>query len=240
MKIALVDDDQRQLDLLTGALAELGLDAQTIECFPDGKAFLSGMRPGSYDIIILDIYMGELNGVDLARDIRQIDGNVAIAFCTSSNEYAAQSYELDARFYLQKPITREKVAAMLKRLNLARIERNRSIRLPDGSQVPLRYILYTEYLDHSVQFHIRGQKPRIIRTSQGEVEALLLGHRGFCVINKGCVVNFEQARAIATNAFQMQDGTTLPIARRRFKEIEAAYTQFLFEKMDREDIDGWS
>ncbi len=241
MNIALVDDDQRQLDALkealTSALAAFGMEIQDIACFTGGEVFMSTMCRGRYDIIILDIYMDHLNGVDLARKIRAIDENVALVFCTSSNEFAAQSYEVNARYYLQKPISHDKIASMLRRLNLERLERNRSIRLPDGSQVPLRYILYTEYLDHSVQFHIRGQRPRIVRTSQGEVETLLLGYKGFYVINKGCVVNFEQVRAMETNAFQMQNGKTVPIARRRFKEIEAAYTQFLFDKMDKEDTD---
>ncbi len=179
--------------------------------------------------------MNQLKGVDIARRIRDIDRDVALAFCTSSNEYASQSYEVDARYYLQKPISKEKVAAMLKRINLSRIEHNRSIRLPDGSRVPLRHILYTEYLDHSVMFQLKGQAPQTVRTSQSEVETLLLSHKGFCVINKGCIVNFAQAERIERSTFVMVDGKSLPIARRRFKEIEAAYKQFLFEKMDKED-----
>ncbi len=241
MKIALVDDEQLQLDILkhtlTGALAELGLDAESIECFTSGDIFLGSLEANKYDIIILDIYMDNLNGVDVARKIREIDEDVALAFCTSSNEYASQSYEVDARYYLQKPISKEKVAAMLKRFNLSKIERNRSIRLPDGSRVPLRHILYTEYVEHSVMFHLKGQQPHTVRTSQGEIETLLLSHKGFCVINKGCIVNFEQVQAIESNTFLMSNGKMVSIARRRFKEIEAAYKQFLFEKMDREDID---
>lgn len=145
MKIALVDDEQRQLDILrdtlTAALADLGFDAENIECFTAGDAFLDSMEANKYDIILLDIYMNNLNGVDVARKIREIDEDVALAFCTSSNEYASQSYEVDARYYLQKPISKEKVAAMLRRFNLSKIERSRQIRLPDGSRIPLRHIL---------------------------------------------------------------------------------------------------
>ncbi len=240
MRIALVDDEPRQLDILkatlTMALAQLGLDAESVECFTAGDVFLAGMEANQYDIIILDIYMDSLNGVDVARKIRGLDEEVVLAFCTSSNEYASQSYEVDARYYLQKPISIEKVAAMLKRFNLSKIERNRSIRLPDGSRVPLRHIMYTEYLDHSVLFHLKGQAPHAVRASQGEIETLLLSHKGFCVINKGCIVNFEQVQTIAPNTFFMGNGKILSIARRRFKEIEAAYKQFLFEKMDREEM----
>ncbi len=241
MNIALIDDDRRQLELLQqallDALAGLGPETQTIACFTDGQAFLADLCADRYDIIILDIYMNGLNGVEVARQIRRVDEKVALAFCTSSNEYASQSYELDARYYLQKPVTREKVTAMLKRIDLTKIERNRSIRLPDGARVLLRHIMYTEYINHSVAFCFNGQPARTVRASQSEVETLLLRHRGFCVINKGCIVNFEQVHAIDTNTFLMRDGKALPIARRRFKEIAAAYTQYLFEKMDREEND---
>ncbi len=239
MKIALVDDEQRHLGILqaalTAALSDLGLEAESMECFTDGEVFLGGIAAHRYDIIILDIYMNSLSGVDVARRIRSVDEDVTLAFCTSSNEYASQSYEVDARYYLQKPVTQEKVAAMLKRFNLAKIERNRTVRLPDGSRVPLRHILYTEYLDHSVQFHLKGQNPRTVRTSQWEIEDLLLRHKGFYVINKGCIVNFEQVKSLEANAFLMQNGTAVPIARRRFRDIERAYTQFLFDKLDQEE-----
>ncbi len=241
MKIALVDDEQKQLnilkDTLIAALTELGLEAENIDCFTSADKFLAIMNADKYDIIILDIYMHEVNGVDVARRIRENDEEVTLAFCTSSNEYATQSYEVDARYYLQKPISREKVAAMLRRFNLGKIERNRNIRLPDGSRVPLRHIIYAEYINHSVQFHINGHRPHIIRTTQSTIEALLRGHKGFYVINKGCIVNFAQVKSIETNAFLMQNGETVPIARRRFKDIEMAYSQYLFDKMDEEVSD---
>lgn len=241
MHIALIDDEPLQLhtlrETLIAALADQGLEAESIECFPQAADFLAGMAADKYDIIILDIYMNGMNGIDVARKIREMDPHVALAFCTSSNEYAAQSYEAEARYYLQKPILKEKISAMLKRLNLEKIQRDRNIRLPDGHRVPLRHIVYTEYINHSVKFHVRGQEPHTVRASQSEIQELLLPYKGFAMINKGCIVNLAQIKAIQPNAFLMRNGDTVPIARRRFKEIEAAYTRYLFEKMDEEDSD---
>ncbi len=239
MNIALVDDEIIHLNALRGALREaldgLGLEAE-LDSFLAPDDLLAEFEEGKYDIIILDIYMKEDNGIDAARRIREIDRGVALAFCTSSNEFASQSYEVDARYYLNKPISGEKVSAMLSRLNLSAIERNRTVRLPDGFRVPLRHILYTEYSNHSVCFHIRGQKPHTVYAGHGDIEKLLLPHKGFFTVNKGCIVNFAQVRRIASNEFLMQNGETLPVARRRFKEIEAAYTEYRFERMDEEDI----
>ncbi len=238
MNFALVDDEPLQLNILKetliSALDKVGMDDRVIDCYSDAKSFVDSFEAGRFDIIILDIYMDEISGIDVAHKIREKDENVALAFCTSSNEFASQSYDVNARDYLQKPVTEEKVVRMLTRFNLEKIERNRSIRLPDGFRVPLRSIVYAEYINHSVGVHIKGQDLRTIRCNQSDIEALLTRHKGFCVINKGCIVNFAQVRSIETNAFVMQNGETVPVARRRFKEIENAYTRYIFEKMEGE------
>ncbi len=238
MKIALVDDESYHLntlrETLVSSLNELGLDAEILDAFLTPDEFFSGFEVGKYDIIILDIYMDRDSGIDVARKIRESDRDVTLVFCTSSNEFASQSYEVDAKYYLNKPISNEKVTFMLRRLDLAKIERNRTIRLPDGFRVPLRHIMYTEYINHSVQFHIRGEKPHTVYANHGDIEKLLLSHKGFSVVNKGCIVNFAQVKRIETNTFVMQNGETLPVARRRFKDIESAYTEYRFELMDSE------
>ncbi len=238
MTFALIDDEQLQLNILSetlqSALDKMGIHDRKINCYSDAKTFIEHFEAGRFDIVILDIYMDDINGIDVARKIREQDENVTLAFCTSSNEFASQSYDVKASDYLQKPISEEKVLKMLTRFNLAKIERNRSILLSDGFRVTLRNIIYTEYINHSVQFHIKGQNPHIIRCSQSMIETLLTQYKGFFVINKGCIINFAQVKAIETNAFQMQNGETVSVARRRFKEIEIAYTRYIFEKMEAE------
>ncbi len=241
MNFALVDDEPILLnglkEKLLSALDAMGTDEHNISCYSEPDEFIRDFETGKYDIIILDIYMNGTNGIDVAKKIREIDENVALAFCTSSNEFASQSYDVNARDYLQKPITEEKILKMLNRFNLSKIEKNRSVRLPDGFRAPLRSIMYTEYINHSVEFHIKGQPTHTVRTSQGEIESLLLVHKGFFVINKGCIVSFAHVRSIDAGAFLMQNGEYIPIARRRYKEAEAAYTKYIFDKMVEEVSD---
>ncbi len=241
MKFALVDDQDYHLNMLKTALTEsltdLGLEAELIDSYTTSAAFFADFEKDKYDIILLDIYMGADNGIDIARCIRKTDTDVTLAFCTSSNEFASETYEVSAKYYLNKPVSKEKVTAMLSRFNLAQIERNRSIKLPDGFRVPLLQILYTEYNNHSVTFHISGISPRSFYMTQGEAEAILLPHKGFCVVNKGCIVNFAQVSSIETNAFAMQNGEKVQIARRRFKEIENEYMRYRFDRLSAEVSD---
>ncbi len=241
MRIALVDDEPILLnilkDTLTFSLAELSIEAEYVGIYNSGEAFLADFEANKYDIIILDIYMRGMTGIEVARRIREKDTEVSLAFCTSSNEFAYETYEVEAKYYLNKPVSQEKVAAMLRRFNLASLERNRSVRMPDGSRIPLCLIIFTEYNNHNVTFHIKDIPPRGFYMTQGDAEALLLPHKGFYVINKGCIVNFAQVRVLESGAFVMQNGENVPIARRRYKEIEAAYTQYLFDKMLKEVSD---
>ncbi len=238
MRIALVDDEAYQLqilkDAMLAAMEELKLEVTSMDTFTSADAFLADFEKGKYDIIVLDIFMGEITGIEVARRIRKSDAEVSLAFCTSSNEFASETYEVEAKYYLNKPISSEKVYTMLSRFHLTSIERERSVKLPDGFRVPLFQILYTEYNNHRVTFHIKDIPPRSFYMAQGDAEALLLPYKGFCVINKGCIINFAQVKSMGSGAFCMQNGENIPIARRRLKEIEAAYTRYIFERMDSE------
>ncbi len=241
MRIALVDDELSQLQtlhaMLRASLDKLGVVYESIDTFSSAGEFLPGWQRGRYDVILLDIYMGPANGVLLARQIRESDPEVALAFCSSSNEFASESYEVGAAYYLQKPVTAEKLEAMLKRLDLTRLQHSRTLRLPDGYLCLLRRILYTEYSNHSVTFHLSGAEPHSVYMKHAEAEELLLRYGNFGCINKGCIVNYAKVRKLTENAFVMEGGAVLPISRRRYKEISQAYTKYHFERME-EEVSG--
>jgi DNA-binding LytR/AlgR family response regulator len=77
-----------------------------INVFPNGKAFFSAFpkHENLFDLILLDIVMDGMNGIEIARKIRETDKNVVIIFITSNQDYALQGYEVNAFHYLIKPI----------------------------------------------------------------------------------------------------------------------------------------
>ncbi len=241
MNIALVDDDSEQLlsltQALTAALSLLGSEANRITTFTSAAAFLEHFHPGRFDLVFLDIYIDEENGVDLARKIRQVDPDVALLFCSTSNAFASESYEVRASAYMLKPVTQERLVATLRQLDLARIATNRSIRFPDGFRCSLNRLLYTEYSNHTIRFHLKNLQPHSIYMSHAEAEQLLLPHKSFFCINKGCIVNFAQVRGLSDGVFTMSDGRALSISRRRYKEVFQAYTQFHFDQLEEEVAD---
>lgn len=212
MKIALVDDDPRALAQLEQYLTEqLGRETE-ISRYGSGEALLADWRPGAFELVVLDIYMGGATGMEVARRLRAGDGQVRLAFATSSNDFASESYEVGACYYLRKPFRPEGVRAMLERLDLEALERSRRLRLPDGSQV-------------------------VLRTSFAAVEPLLCAYPCFCGICRGVVVNFHEVAGRQEDVFLLKDGTRLPISRRRLREVQEAYSAFRFDRLRKDGVD---
>ena len=77
-----------------------------VTIFRSSEEFLDvcNKQQAQYDLLLLDIMMDSINGVELARKIREVDKNAVIIFMTSSHDYALQGYDVNALHYLLKPI----------------------------------------------------------------------------------------------------------------------------------------
>ena len=236
MKIALVDDELTQLmnlkKLLSVQLCDLVPgSSHLIDTYRSGQSFLDHWSAGQYDVIVLDIFMGGITGVEVAKVIRRTDRDVKLVFCSHSNEFATESYEVNAQYYLLKPATQGSITNMLQRLNLELIQLKQFVTLPDGHDVILRDILFTEYYNHVVTIYMKNAEPHRIRTNHAIIEDLLTPCGFIHSPNKGILVNFHEVTASSNDSFTLSDGTVLPISRRKNKEIQAAYIKFRFQKM---------
>lgn len=238
MKVALVDDDEKQIEYLSKLISEelyhLGDRAFRIYKYRSGEEFLSQWETGKFDIVILDIYMSGLTGIEIAYKIREQDEHVVLAFCTSSNEYASESYDVGAKHYIRKPVTPDSISKMFRRLNIDIIEKTRIIKLPDGHNIVLRNILYTEYENHVITIYFNDKQTYRIRTSQTELESLLMPNGYFCSPYKGITVNFYAIKEMTDSEIILIDDSILPLTRRKTKEVKEAYKKFKFEQMRKE------
>lgn len=230
MRIALIDDTPMELEILTD-IVKAELPHADVYTFPSGELFLEAWKDNSYDLILLDIYMTEMLGVDVARKVRETDLDVRLVFCTTSNEFASESYEVGANYYLQKPVSTTSFQRMLKMIRLDAYEENRFITLPDGQRIVLRNITYTEYHNHSIIIHSKKRADLQTRMSQTEWESLLAEHHFLCSCSKGILVNFYEVDKQEDGMFVLKDGSFVPISRRKTKEILEAFAHFRFEQM---------
>ena len=116
LRIGVCDDDKEFLQRLV-QMIHIWSDHSGIptELYPfdNGDELISKNAAFRMDIILLDIVMPLLNGMDTARELRAQDTAVKIIFLTSSPEFALESYEVRAQDYLLKPITYERLRRAL-------------------------------------------------------------------------------------------------------------------------------
>ncbi len=238
MRVAIVDDDNELLESLSGLISKellaVGDNSKKISKFHNGEEFLDGFKAGDFDLIVLDIFMGGILGIDVARKIRESDNDVRLVFCTTSNEFASESYEVNTHYYLHKPFTEKSVKTMLDRLGMDSYEFAKHITLSTGQSVILRNVIYTEYFGHNVTIHCKRGENITARVLQSEVEALLCENPYFCCCTKGVVVNFHEVKNQSGNDFTMSNGDILPISRRKSKDVIDAYTKFKFDQLRKE------
>ena len=238
MKIAVIDDEQMELSYLSetirGYLSEAGYLANRVDTFQCAEEFLEVWEAHGYDLILMDIYMEGLSGIDAARRIRCMDEEVRLVFCTVSNGFASESYEVGAHYYLQKPVSKQSISEMFKRLKLEEYESGRFVVLPDGQHMVLRNIIYTEYSNHIVTAYNKKGEDIRTRITQTEFERLICGYPYFWRCAKGIVVNFYEVVEFGGHFFGMSNGKKLYMSRRREKEVQNAYKELCFEQMRRE------
>ena len=238
MRIAIVDDDSTEILFLSTIIKKVLSSYENITCdittFIDGEHFLNNWKTGSFDLIILDIYMNELTGVDVARKIRQIDSNVLLVFCSSSNEFAMESYEVNAHYYLQKPVKEKQIRSIFNKIIGLNQDASLIVTLPDGYPVLLRQLLYAEYANRTIAVYLENEEPHILRCSAGEMEKILLSCEGLCSPYKGIIVNLNTVEKIEGDNLVLKNNIKLPITRRKLKEINDLFTNFCLKQKQNE------
>lgn len=161
IKISLVDDDPSDRSflhsLVSDSFEKTGIDVEISE-FESAEDFLSVFEPEIFDLCFLDIYMKKMNGMDAARQIRELDPELAIVFLTSSADYVYEGYEVQALRYLTKPPVPEKVHAVIDQFLAQTVLKNRRLAVSSGKQnyeVPYGKILYIMSVGNNIELHLK-------------------------------------------------------------------------------------
>ena len=222
VRIAIVEDDRDFAQLLLEYLSryekERMVDIQP-RYFRDGEDIVTEYT-GDFDLILLDIQMPFLSGMEAARAIRKRDEEVLILFLTGNAQFSIEGYEVQAFDYLLKPIGYETFAA---RLDLALGHRRSRkgkyllVTVADGvRKIEAGSILYIESQGHVMHIHTR-QGVLETHARIGDLEEHLPADT-FFRCHKGYLVNMHHVDGILGTDC-LVDGHRLPISRRKKKEF---------------------
>ena len=235
MRIAIVDDNASERESLRRRLgiqlARLALHAEILE-FSSGAAFLTAAGKERLDLVFLDIYMGDENGVDMARRLRRFDPDCLLVFTTASKDHALEGFRVRAVQYLVKPYPDEELAALLDEIVKRLPAPDKYIEVNAvGGAVRLRFseILYAEHFRHQIHIHTAGGQKTVIRQTFREFTAGLSDDR-FFLCSRGMIINLEYAEDFDGADFILKDGTRIPVSRDLSKAARLAFGDFLFQR----------
>ena len=116
MKLAIVDDNEIEQEIILNTLnayhKESGISLE-IQSFSDGDSFLNAYKSGNYDLIFMDIFLKNLNGIDIVRKIRQSDLKVLIVFLTMRSDHLFEAAPLHFFDYILKPFEYKQIFHVL-------------------------------------------------------------------------------------------------------------------------------
>ena len=225
LKCAVCDDEEVQIDTLKRLVCEWGKERNYLikaHSFPSAEAFLFDyIEHKDYDILLLDIEMGTMDGVSLAKQIRAENEMIQIVFVTGFSDYIADGYEVSALHYLMKPVKREQLFAVLDRAvqKLEKSERTLTLSLPGETiRIPLYEIRYLDV--HQNYTTIHAAQEYTVKKTLAEFEPLLDDR--FFRACRSCILNLTFVRRVTRSEVTLTDGSSLPLPRGQYEPLNRA------------------
>ena len=231
LKIAVCEDTKADEEKLLNIIESSGIHTEC-SVFRSGEELVQAYRPNEYDLILSDIYMSGITGVEAIAKIRQIDRTVPVAFITTSTEHALEGYRLSVLKYIEKPYTEEDIEGILK---LALMEKNNAPALfiqrnRKSERIALNKIVFLEQKTHQLYIHLKGGESIQVYEKLSSFSDQL-EEQGFFVPHKSYAVNLSYVRYVDSElkCFVMQSGENVPIRRESMSKAKKVLEQLLFE-----------
>ncbi len=224
-KVAICDDsdaDRRYIMNMVRSWASAAGHEVQIDGFPSAESFLFRYAGESdYDILLLDIEMGAMDGVTMAKELRKSNDTVQIIFITGYSDYISEGYEVAALHYLMKPVNEEKLCLVLDRAaeKLAKNERVLNFEVSgEMVRVPIYQIRYADVLGNYVTVH--AQTDVTVKMTLGELEKQL--DERFYRVGRSALVNLMQISRVTRAEIRLNDGTAIPLPRGAYEGVNRA------------------
>ena len=236
MRIAICDDEKRICAILAEKVGKICLDAEIIT-YASGKELLNADKLP--DILLLDIRMPEISGMDVAKTLRDRDWRKILIFITGEEDQVFNSFDLQAFHFLVKPVADEKIKEVLdnaqkelERYGDISGKQDKYIEIQSGTahiRINLSQLLYAEVYDRKTILHMK--KENIEYYGQLSVLENLVG-KDFYRIHRSYLVNLKYVERYDRTSVTLTGGDNIPISRREYDGFLKAYLEYSRRRID--------
>ena len=235
-RVAIVDDSNIDAEYVQSILESWAQDRQAsvqMRRFNSAESFLFHYADDKdWDVLLLDIEMGAMDGVSLAKKIRQENESVQIVFVTGFGDYISEGYEVSALHYLMKPVKQDKLFAVLDRAVAAIQKTERVVLLPvDGEmlRLPVGQIEYVEAFSHAVAVTTEADTIQV-KMPISEIEKLL--GEGFVRCHRSYLVGLKYIARLSKTEVILDNRKTLPLSRSAAASVHKAFISYYTGEKD--------
>ena len=225
LKIGICDDDPAQVTLtetLTASWAKENGHSIKIKTYKDAESFLFDFEEeNDFDILLLDIEMGETDGVALAKQVRKKSETVQIVFITGYSDYISEGYDVAALHYLMEPLKAEKLFEVLDRaaVKIKKDEKTLTVRTEEETfRIPIREIKYIDVCKNNITIH--AKREITVRKTLSEIEKELDGR--FFRTGRQSIINLDYVRRTTKTCVYLAGGDEVPLPRGAYEAINRA------------------
>lgn len=232
INIAICEDNEQQLEINKHYIeqwAQATAQQVNIMTYLSAESFLfSWEYEVEFDILFLDIRMGQMSGVELAHHIRTKNQDITIIFITGESKYVFEGYEVKALNYLMKPIKSDAVFRCLNTwLTQHSKKENEYFVIKKGKELlKLKYdaIYYFISFDHYIDIHLEDEVITF-KEKMSNIEKILPQNR-FCRCHRSYIVNVKLIDQITKNEIYLENGMKIPISKSRSVAMYDAFMKY--------------
>ena len=235
-RVAIVDDsyiDAEYVQSILNAWAQRRQAGVQAQRFTSAESFLFRYAEDKqWDILLLDIEMGAIDGVSLAKKIRQDNDSVQIVFITGFADYISEGYDVAALHYLMKPVKQDKLFAVLDRAVAAIQKTEQVILLPVGGEMlrlPVSQVQYVEAFSHTVAI-VTGTDTIQVKLPISEIEKML--GDDFVRCHRSYLVGLKHIARLAKIEVILDSGKALPLSRSAVATVHKAFISYYTGEKD--------
>lgn len=240
IKIAVIDDEPQMQKAIENCISDFVREEHKkeieVRMYSSANEFLNlvseqeGMIP---DILFTDIQMQDMDGVELGKTMRKLCPNLYIVFITAYENYAVESYKMEAYQYILKEDMEYRLPPVIQQL-VEKVERERKefLIIKNGiEKVKVYYkdIIYiykskgTKYVNYVTTSGVLRE-----RSSLEQVETKIQSQGGsmFLYVERGYVVNMKQISRISGSSIYLENGCEVQVSRAKLAEVKRAINHF--------------